>query len=40
MGLYADAPTMAPRSGRWCAQRSGIKEEQLALGQRGGQPRS
>ena len=27
-------------SGRWGAQRSGIKEELAALGRRGGQPRS
>jgi hypothetical protein len=28
------------RAGRWCAQRSGIKEESAALGRHGGQPRS
>jgi hypothetical protein len=28
------------RAGRRCIQRSGIKEESLAIGQHGGQPRS
>ena len=28
------------RAGRWCTQRSGIKEESSALGRHGGQPRS
>jgi hypothetical protein len=31
---------MVTRAGRRCIQRSGIKEEELALGQHGGQPRS
>jgi hypothetical protein len=36
----SQVPKTFPRSGRCCAQRSGIKEESLALGQHGGQPRS
>jgi hypothetical protein len=27
------------RAGRWCIQRSGIKEEAAAIGRNGGQPR-
>jgi hypothetical protein len=40
---WADQPlrtNLGRGPGAWCVRRSGIKEEKLALGQHGGQPRS
>jgi hypothetical protein len=40
LALGGGALTKLPGAGRWCTQRSGIKEELSAIGRHGGQPRS